>query len=458
MHEPSKHPISETLARFAADLTYETLPDGVAARARALTLDLCGSIVRAGHEADSTPSLFAAVETLGLGAPGPSRVVGSERSFAPPIAALVNGMLGHSLDFDDTHADSSLHPSAPVVSAAFAVGEAEGASGQEIVAAIVAGYEVCCRLGMALDPAAHYARGFHPTATAGTFGAAAAAAKLYGLNADGVLAAFGVAGSQAAGSLQFLENGAWNKRWQVGQAGMNGVLAAALARSGFRAAAEPIEGRHGFLVGYTDAPDFEKATAGLGEVFETLRIGVKPYPGCRYTHAALDGLAQLRREHGLVPSEIDRIEVGLHRNGLRLVGEPIAEKRRARSIVEAQFSMPFAAAVMLSEGRLGWDDYELIGNAAIDTLAGRLEVFRDESLEGLGHPFGATLRLETSKGAFRARIPDPSGEPDSFPDEAALRAKFLGLAEPVLGAEAAGLADHILRLGEKGAARAPFAA
>ena len=147
---------------------------------------------------------------------------------------------------------SSLHPSAPVVPAAFAVGEMVGASGRDVLTAIVAGYEVCCRLGNALDPTSHYARGFHPTATAGTYGAAAAAGKLFGLSKDQIIAAFGVSGSQAAGSLQFLVNGAWNKRYQVGAAAMNGVIAATLARNDFVGSSESVEGKHGLLVGYSD--------------------------------------------------------------------------------------------------------------------------------------------------------------------------------------------------------------
>lgn len=438
--------VTQTLAAFVADLSHEALPMAVAERAKSLALDLAGSIVRADREADSTPSLYAALATLGLDAPGEASVIGSGHRFAPPVAALVNAALGHSLDFDDTHADSSLHPSAPVVPAALAVGEQVGASGAEVVAAIVAGYEVCCRLGLALDPTAHYARGFHPTATAGTFGAAAAAAKLYGLDAAGIATAFGVSGSQAAGSLQFLANGAWNKRWQVGQAAMNGVMAAALAKSGFQAASEPIEGRHGFLAGYTDGADFAKATAGLGAVFETLRVGVKPYPSCRYTHAALDGLAALAREHGLDAGAIRAVTIGLHRNGIVLTGEPLEEKRRARSVVAGQFSMPFTAAVMLDQGSFGWDDYRRLGEPALEALADRIDVKRDETLEGLRHPFGATLVVETNAGTFEKRIPDPSGEPETFPDEAAARAKFKLLAEPVLGAKAGPLAKFFLSL------------
>ncbi|HBR47018.1 MAG TPA: MmgE/PrpD family protein, partial [Afipia sp.] len=241
-----------TLAAYVANLRYEDIPPEVLERAKALTLDFLGSAVRARREAESTPSLLAMLATLGLDGKGDATVCGDAKTYTPAIAALLNGALGHSLDFDDTHADSSLHPSAPVVPAAFAVGEIVEASGRDVLTAIVAGYEVCCRLGNALDPTSHYAKGFHPTATAGTYGAAAAAAKLYKLSADQIVAAFGVSGSQAAGSLQFLVNGAWNKRYQVGAAAMNGVVAASLAREGFIGATESVEGKHGLLVGYSD--------------------------------------------------------------------------------------------------------------------------------------------------------------------------------------------------------------
>ncbi len=264
-----------TLAAYVANLRFEDIPEEVRERAKALTLDFLGSAIRARRDAESTASLFKTLEALALDNKGESTVFGDTRTWTPAIAALLNGALGHSLDFDDTHADSSLHPSAPVVPAAFAVGELVGASGREVLTAIVAGYEVCCRLGNALDPTSHYARGFHPTATAGTYGAAAAAAKLFGLSKEQIIAAFGVAGSQAAGSLQFLVNGAWNKRYQVGASAMNGVIAATLARNDFVGATELVEGKHGLLVGYSDNAHPEKAVADLGKVYETMKIGVK---------------------------------------------------------------------------------------------------------------------------------------------------------------------------------------
>ena len=435
------------LAGFASGVELDAIPKAATERAKALTLDLLGSAVRARAQAESTPSVMATLARLGLDGEGVCTLMGDARGYAPPVAALLNGVLGHSLDFDDTHAESSLHPSAPVVPAALAAGELVGADGATVLAAIVAGYEVCCRLGLALDPAAHYARGFHPTATAGTFGAAAAAGRVLGLSAEQMASAFGVAGSQAAGSLQFLQNGAWNKRWQVGQAAMNGVIAATLAAEGFRGSAEAIEGRHGFLVGYTDAAHPERALAGLGEDWETLKIAVKPYPSCRYTHAAVDGLLRLRAEHGLVAGDIRSLDVGLHQSGVVLVGEPEAAKRRARNVVEGQFSMAFCAAVALDQGSFGWDDYRRLGEARIDTLCDKIGVRRDEAVEAASpHPFGARVSLKTGKGDFDLLITDPSGEPESFPERAALEAKFLALAEPVLGEGARRLAEAVLAL------------
>lgn len=414
------------LAAFCVETT--DIPADVRDRALALSIDFAGSAIRAATDCDSSAVILRMLERMGMAAAGDCTVFGLERRFGAAAAALLNGAFGHSLDFDDTHSDSSLHPSAPVVPAALAAAELAGATGQELVDAIVIGFEVCCRLGMALDPAAHYARGFHPTATAGVFGAAAAAGRIFKLTSERMEAAFGVAASQASGSLQFLENGAWNKRYQVGEAAMKGLMAASAAAEGFVGAGDALTGKHGFLAGYSDGADAAKATADLGSVWETLRIGVKPYPACRYTHAAVDGLLSLN----LGGQDVTRITVGLHRNGIALVGAPLDAKRRARSVVEGQFSMPFAAAVALQRGRFGWDDYDLLGAAESDALSDLVEVRHDPSLEGLRHPFGATLEVEAGGTVHRLRIPDPSGEPDSFPTEAARMAKFRSLTDPVM--------------------------
>ncbi len=435
-----------TLAAYVADLKFADIPPEVLERAKALTLDFLGSAIRARRDAESTPSMLKMLEALALDGKGEATVFGDSKTWTPAVAALLNGALGHSLDFDDTHADSSLHASAPVVPAAFAVGELVGASGRDVLTAIVAGYEVCCRLGNALDPTSHYARGFHPTATAGTYGAAAAAAKLFKLSKEQIISAFGVSGSQAAGSLQFLVNGAWNKRYQVGAAAMNGVIAATLARNDFVGSSESVEGKHGLLVGYSDNAHPDKAVAGLGDIYETMKIGIKPYPSCRYTHAALDALIAMRREHNLTPDQIKKVEIGLHRNGITLTGDA-ATKRHPTSIVGGQFSMFFTGAIALDQGHFGWDDYDRLGDSAIDKLADKFDVVQDDRLEiGRTHPFGARVSITTEDGVHERLYADPSGEPTSFPDAKAMQQKFLTLARPVLNGRADQLADAILTL------------
>ncbi|MGH8696751.1 MAG: MmgE/PrpD family protein, partial [Burkholderiales bacterium] len=267
--------ITRELADFVARTSYDALPAEVRERAKWLVTDMVGIALRARHEAESTPALLAAVERLGLGQ-GKASVIGDERGCSPTAAALVNGTLAHSLDFDDTHARGSIHPSAPIVPAALAAAEMAGAGGRDLVAAIVAGYEVQIRLSLALVPKDHYDRGFHPTATCGVFGAAAAAGRVFGLSAEAIAHAFGIALSQAAGSMQFLVDGAWTKRLHVGYAAMSGLIAASLAREGFHGAVDAIEGKAGFLRAYSPNPVLENAVADLGRVYETMAIAIKP--------------------------------------------------------------------------------------------------------------------------------------------------------------------------------------
>ncbi len=425
--------VTRRLSEFVADISYDGLPAAVAERTKALVMDMVGIAVRARHEAESTPSLLAAVERLGL-ARGAATVIGDGARFAPPGAALINGALAHSLDFDDTHAPGSIHASAPIVPAALAAAEMTGAGGGDAIAAIVAGYEVQIRLSLALVPKDHYLRGFHPTATCGAFGAAAAAARVFGLTAGEVASAFGICLSQAAGSLQFVANGAWTKRFQVGHAAMNGLIAASLAREGFKGAADAIEGKAGFLRSYAPDPIVDRAVEGLGEVFETLAIAVKPYPCCRYAHAAIDALIALRAAHGIEADEIDAVEIGLPRTGWDIIGDPEDDKRHPKSIVDGQFSMPFVAAVALREGGMAWDDYARhIGDEATLALCQRVSCAVDPRAEAaFPARMSGAARVRTRRGVFESFVEVPRGEPETFPSAGELRAKFDSLVGPYL--------------------------
>ena len=439
--------ITTGLARFVAGSTFAALPPAVVARTRLLVLDLVGNAVRARYDAESTPALLQAVAALGL-AQGTARVFADAAGYAPAGAALVNATLGHSLDFDDTHAKAVVHPGAPIIPAALAAAEMAGASGAEVLTAIVAGYEVALRLALALPAGAHYDRGFHPSATCGVFGAAAAAARVLQLDAEATASAFGIALSQSAGSLQFLANGAWTKRFQVGWAGMAGLVAATLAQKGFKGAAEPIEGRHGFLNAYAPAPNPARITENLGTVYELMATGVKPYPSCRWGHAGIDAALQLRQELNLQPHEIEHATLGVSRAGLLLVGEPAAKKANPRNIVDGQFSGPFVIAVALATGTMDWDSYRLLDDPAIRALLPRITCENDPAMEAeFPANMSGTLTLRARGQSFTRTVIIPRGEPENFPDDATFRAKFSGLTEAVLGAGPSdALANDIMRL------------
>jgi 2-methylcitrate dehydratase PrpD len=425
--------ITRELADFVARISYDALPAEVRERAKWLVTDMVGIALRARYEAESTPALLAAVERLGL-AHGSGSVIGDERGYSPPGAAMVNGTLAHSLDFDDTHASGSIHPSAPIVPAALAAAEMTKASGRDLVAGIVAGYEVQIRLSLALVPKDHYDRGFHPTATCGVFGAAAAAGRVLGLSADAIAHAFGIALSQAAGSMQFLVDGAWTKRSHVGQAAMNGLVAASLAREGFHGAVDAIEGKAGFLRAYAPNPVFENAVAGLGRVYETMAIAVKPYPACRYSHAAIDGLLELRAAHGLEWEDVEAVEIGLPRTGWKIIGDPEVDKQQPKNVVEGQFSMPFVAAVALREGAMQWDHYARhIRDPKTLALCKRIRAVVDPLAEAeFPRYMSGVVRLHARDATLEKFVRVAKGEPENFVTAAELRSKFDGLVGPYL--------------------------
>lgn len=423
------------LAEFVGGLTYDALPAEVRERAKALVLDLVGISVRARHDAESTPAMVAAVRHLGL-ASGACTVIGDAAGYGPAGAAMLNGTLAHSLDFDDTHASGSLHPSAPIVPAALAAGEMAGADGKAALAAIVAGYELQIRLSLALDPKAHYDRGFHPTATCGAFGAAAAAGRLLGLDTAGIANAFGIVLSMSAGSMQFLVNGAWTKRSHVGHAAMCGLVAATLAREGYQGAADAIDGKWGFLHAYAPASDAGRAVAALGSHWETLKIAVKPYPSCRYSHAPLDGILSLSRTHGIKAEEVEEVAVGVPEPGWKIIGDPEAAKQSPRSVVDGQFSMAFCASVALRTGNLVWDDYARhLGDPATLALCRKVKTRVDPKAQAdFPAEMAGSVRIRTARGAFETYVRVPKGEPANFLSAAELRAKFDGLAGPYLSA------------------------
>ena len=294
----------------------------------------------------------------------------------------------------------------------------------------------------------HYDRGFHPTATCGAFGAAAAAARVFGLDADGVAGALGTVLSQAAGSLQFLVNGAWTKRFQVGWAALNGLMAATLVREGFKGAAEALEGKHGFLRAYAPNPKPERVTQDLGRVFELMLTAVKPYPSCRYGHAGIDAALALRAANDLQSQEITSVRLGLPKAGMILIGDPPDKKSNPQNVVDGQFSGPFVVASALATGAMGWDSYALLQDETIRALLPKVRCEFDPEIEAeFPTNMSGKLTIEARGRRFEQKIVVPKGEPSNFLTEAELRTKFAGLANSVLGSErAATLADAVLAI------------
>lgn len=434
--------MSETkqLAEFAANLSFENIPADVVDRIKFLVMDTVGISIRAMQDAESTPALLAASQAMGY-AGGESSVIGSAATsnskYTPPAAAMINGTLAHSLDFDDTHAAGSIHTSAPIVPAALAAAEMVGADGKKVIAAITAGFEVQIRLSLALNPSDHYKRGYHPSATCGTFGAAAAAGLIFDLDAEGMASAFGIAECQTAGSMRFLADGAWTKRFQVGYAGHNGLIAASLAREGFKGPAGSIEGKDGFLQSYAPNPDIVRAASDLGKVWETMNIAVKPYPSCRYSHAAMGAMAEVRAKHDISEDEVEAVEVGLPHTGWRIIGETDEVKRKPTGAVDGQFSMPFCGAVVLRQGTMGWDDYakHLNDNDTLQ-LASKFSTITDPWAEAeYPENMAGVVRVKTPRGLFEEKIAVPKGEPGNFMTGAEARSKFDDLVSPYIDKE-----------------------
>jgi 2-methylcitrate dehydratase PrpD len=418
---------SLVLAEFVAALRYEQLPAAAVDRLKQCLLDFVGLAAFAGAHAESSEPFRRAVLTLAPRS-GPGTVVGETRSYPWEYAALLNGAFAHTLDFDDTNLFGALHPGAPVIPTALAAAEQTAASGKALLEALAAGYEVACRVGGALGQTA-YDRGFHITPVAGIFGAVAAGAKLFGLGAAEIASAFGIALSQAAGSMQYLENGAWTKRLHPGFAAHDALVSLALGRAGVVGAPRAIDGRYGLLTGYTNAPRPEVLLEGLGERWVLVETAIKPYPSCRLTHGAIDAVLWLREKTGTDALDHASFDIRLSPKAVQIVGEALPHKVHPRNVVEGQFSVYFQAAVAWLDGRVDWGSYEKIADPRVHALTERIRVSADE-----GIPLaGSDVAMKLDGREAQARVDQPLGEPERPVPWSLLEEKFAGLATGVLG-------------------------
>jgi len=386
-------------------------------------LDYIGVAIRGSREESSAP-VYKMIERL------------NARSL-PGYAALAYGTAAHAIEMDDTHNAGSIHLGVVMFSTALALGETLPEIPLErFVAAVVAGYEAAARIAMAAQPKLQYLLGFHPTSTCGVFGAAVTASKLLDLTAGQMLSALGIAGSMAAGSLEFLAEGAWTKRLHPGLAAQNGIQAAMLAAEGFRGPSKILEGRDGFLHGYSTNPLPDLITADLGASFQIMRTSVKPHACCRYMQGPIDVILALVREHGFQPHQVRSLSVTVLEAGWPLVVEPRTQKYNPETVVEAQFSMPFGAAVALLFGAAGIDQFseENVRSDDVRRMMRRVEVNPDSSLdEKFPAEWPARARIELTDGRrLEKYVEHPKGDPGNPLSWDELIAKFKSLAVPIV--------------------------
>jgi 2-methylcitrate dehydratase PrpD len=415
---------SEEMAAFVADYPYEYIPERVLREDRRRILDTLGVAIGA-REARPVEILLDLTRELG-GNPQ-AGVPGQDLKTSVTNAARILGVMSHVLDFDDTHIPTILHPSGPVLAAALPVAEHRRSSGRELLAAFTFGVEAGCRTALALG-SAHYDVGWHVTGTAGTVAAAAACARLLGLDERATHNALSIAATEAAG--QRVQFGAMTKSLHTGNAAANGVLAALLAGKGYTASREGFEGRRGLLNVASSVPSPGELSDALGERWETFRIGIKPYSCGVVTHPGIDAVRELARSTGASTGEVEWIELGVH----PLVME-LTNKREPSTGLEGKFSIAFAGAISWLEGSARHRQFtdEKVNRPDVKELRDRILVVEDRSLGQTEAK--ATVRLKSGETSTE-HVRHATGTPENPISDEELREKFADLVEPELGGEA----------------------
>lgn len=349
--------IAAQLGEYAANLKESDVPANVRERARYLILDAVGCALAARRSDYAARSLLSLAELAGA---GHSVVLGHALRLPLRDAALANGLLIHGLDYDDTHTEGLIHPTASAFPTALAVAAHLDTSGHELLTAYIVAVEAASRLATIARGGFHQV-GFHPTGLIGAFSSTLAAGRLYGLTPAQLAHAQGIALSLASGSLEFLEDGAWTKRMHPGWAAGAGITAVAFARRDFVGPAKVYEGRFGLFPSHlgplANDLDYSRAAAGLGQTWETMQVAVKPFPSCHFTHAFADAAIALRQA-GVDIDRISAIRALVAEESIKTVCEPLANKRQPANDYDAKFSVPFAIAASLVHGRFGFTEQD----------------------------------------------------------------------------------------------------
>ena len=416
------HP-SQALATFAAELDAARIPAPVLRRAEDLMLDWLGSVLAAA-QARPVRSIDRFAQMMGP-TDGPSEVLTSGRRTSPLFAALVNAAASHYVEQDDVHNGSVFHPAAVVFAPALAVAQAVGASGAQLLAAVVAGYEVGIRVGEFLGRS-HYVT-FHTTATAGTLAAAAAVGRLLQLSPAQMLDAFGSAGTQSAGVWEFLRDAADSKQLHCAHAAAAGLMSAYLAQDGFTGARRVLEGAQGLGVGMSTDADPAKLVDGLGTRWTLDETSFKFHASCRHTHPAADALQQVMREHGLSHADLERVLTHVHQGAIDVLGRVVVPA----TVHQGKFSMGTVLGLIAVHGRAGLTEFDQ------DFLAPEVAAVRDKVRMELDAEVDAAyparwigkVEVHTRDGrVLHGRVDEPKGDPGNTLSRQELEDKMLRLA------------------------------
>lgn len=442
--------LSRRVARILADLARSAIPEDVALAGRLHFLDAIGTGLAAAGSAIGAPYRNF---SEGLGQAGPSSLLSRSTGTTASSAALVNGGLVHSLEYDDTHTASIVHASAVLMPAALAVGEQVGARPEQMLGAYLRGYEFLVRIGRAA-PGGFQKNGFQVTSVAGTLAAAYIGAELHGLDEDRTVAALGIALSQGSGVFEFLSNGSSVKSMHPGWAAHAGVIAAEFARAGMTGPETAIEGRRGLFavfVGDPAAADrFANECNDFGRVWHIRDAAYKFSPCCHYLHPFIEAAGMLA-ERGVAPADIAELvcEVPLGADGV--ICEPWADKLAAPTGHSGRWSLPIVVASRLVEGRVDLATFEQPASPAVRALAKKISWI---PLENADFPrrFEAVLRCVTLSGArHEIRIEDAYGNHSRPPAPEEVLAKFRANAALSLMPEAvSALEDALQAISDEG--------
>lgn len=412
---------------FGVFVTRCSPPADALAAARLCLLDWYGAAITGAGEAP------AQILRTALPSGGSARLIADGMPACPRTAALINGTASHTVEVDDIYRPGLYHPGVVTIPAALALAEAEGVDGGALLTAIATGYEVGNRIAAAVNPA-HYAH-WHTTGTVGHFGAAAAAARVLGLDGDRAAHALSTAATMAAGLRHAFSSDGMAKPLHAGRAAEAGVLAALAARGGLTGVPDMLEGDRGFGAAMSGAIDWTAALADLGADWSISRTTPKAHACCGHCFAPLDAIRHLIDRHQLAPDAITAIEIDTYRAALDICGNPAPA-----SAAEGRFSLPWCAAVMAEKGAVTPEAFSTAALASATTraLAAKVRLRLDEGAEDrFPNARSATVRMFVRGQVFEHHRPTRKGDPDDPLSAAELEAKFHSLADPVIGKSAA---------------------